>query len=61
MTPVLTLESDHGSADIGSTEHSDSEQSNGSLRVNGERPARKWKPHSPAAEMLSFMQEHSAK
>ena len=63
MTPVITLESDHGtgSADIGSTEHSDSEESSGSVHVKGKRPTRKRKSHSSAAEMLSFMQEYSAK
>ena len=40
VTPVITLESDHGtgSADIGSTEHSDSEESSGSAHVKGKRP-----------------------
>ena len=63
MTPVITLESDHGtgSTDIGSTEHSDSEESSGSAHVKGKRPTRKRKSHSSAAEMLSFMQEYSAK
>lgn len=63
VTPVITLESDHGteSADIGSTEHSESEESSGSVHVKGKRPTRKRKSHSSAAEMLSFMQEYSAK
>ena len=63
VTPVITLESDYGtgSADIGSTEHSDSEESSGSAHVKGKRPIRKRKSHSSAAEMLSFMQEYGAK
>ena len=63
VTPDITLEIDHGSgsADIGSTEHSDSEESSGSAHVKGKRPTRKRKSHSSAAEMLSFMQEYSAK
>lgn len=60
VTPVITQESDHGSADIGSTEHSDSEESSGQVS-SGKQPSRKWKSHSSAADMLSFMQEHSAK
>ena len=63
MTPVITLGSDHGtgSTDIGSTEHSDSEGSSGSAHVKGKWPTRKRKSNSSAAEMLSFMQEYSAK
>ena len=63
MTPVLTLERENGtgSGDIGSTEHSDSEESSGSAHGRGKRPTKKRKSHSSAAEMLSFMQEYSAK
>ena len=63
VTPVLTLESDNGtgSGDIGSTEHSDGEESSGSAHGRGKRPTKKRKSHSSAAEMLSFVQEYSAK
>ena len=62
-TPVLTMESENGtgSGDNGSTEHSDSEESSGSAHGRGKRPTKKRKSHSSAAEMLSFMQEYSAK
>lgn len=63
VTPVLTLESENGTGngDIGSTEHSASEESSGSAHGRGKRPTKKRKSHSSAAEMLSFMQEYSAK
>ena len=53
VTPVLTLESDNGtgSGDIGSTEHSDSEESSGSAHGRGKRPPKKGNP----------IQEYSAK
>ena len=50
-----------GSGDIGSTEHSDSEESSGSAHGRGKRPPKKRKSYSSAAEMLSFMQDNSAK
>ena len=46
VTPMLTLESDNGtgSEDIGSTEHSDSEESSSSAHGKGKRSTKKGNP-----------------
>ena len=62
VSPVITLESDPGSAaDVAEKEHSDSDESSGSAHSKGKRPPRKRKSYFSAAEMLTFMKEYSQK